>query len=345
MKKTVNNTIKATKKNIKAKKTVAIDSENVSDNPKSSCQHTVAIIGICKNDTNEAFTDIRNELKKLYINENAITLIDSGDIKFNEKKIKKIISDSDKKNIHTIFLCENDEISASILNIQQTKESSIVLVLAEVTQKNKHIEKILDKTERELAIIAYQNYFSDKTTINILNKNHCTTMRLSEYRTDNNAIEPLLRDSNFLAIDLAAVRHSDGGTSLSPNGLYAEELCQIANCAGLSNTVSHVNIICNYRENIVTSKLIAQTIWHFADGLSNRIVENPSKSKFKKFIVNMENSSVNMVFYKSNITNRWWIEVSSQNKTKIIACTFSDYQCACNNNIPAKWINEMQKMS
>ena len=306
---------------------------------------TAAIIGVCEKRSKTAFNDIRSELKKLHINENSVSVIDLGNIKFGEAAIKKTLSDTAKKNIHTIFLCENDEISANVLSIRMTKESSIVLVLADVTEKNKHIENIHNQPKNELAIITYQSYFSDKNVIDNLNKNHCITMRLSEYRNDNNSIEPILRDSNFLAIDLAAVRHSDGGTTLSPNGLYAEELCQIANCAGLSNTISQINIVCNYCENPVTAQLVAQTIWHFADGLSNRIVEIPTKNKFKKFIVNMENSTTNLVFYKSNITNRWWIEVSSQNQTKIIACAFSDYQYACNNNIPLKWIKEMQKMS
>ena len=344
MKKTINSTIKSTKKNIKTKKVVATDTENsCTDNQKK--QSSLAIIGVCKNSDKKAFNNIRNDLKKLYVAENTINIIDLGNIEFDEKKIKKIIADISEQKNNTIFFCENDEISANILALCRTKESNIVLVLADATKENKHIAKLLDKQTNELSIIAYQNYFSDKNIITQFNKNHYTTIRLSEYRNDNNSIEPILRDSNFLSIDLAAVRYSDGGTQLSPNGLYAEELCQIANYAGLSNTVSQVNIVCNNSENGVTSQLIAQTVWHFIDGFANRIVETPSKNKFKKFIVTMENSSVNLIFYKSNITNRWWMEVSHNNKRKITACTFSDYQCACNNNIPAKWIKEMQKMS
>lgn len=343
MKKTVNNTIKA-KKNVKDKKVVSKADEKVLENNQKK-QLSVAIIGICKNADEKAFADIRSEFQKLYLDEKKVNIIDFGNIEFDEGEVKKVICDAETKNIHLVFLCENAEISTDVLSLRITKELSIVLVLADVTQENKHIAKLLDAEKSELAAIAYQNYFSDKNIIDTLNKKHCTTIRLSEYRNDNNAIEPVLRDSNFLAIDLAAVRYSDGGTEKSPNGLYAEELCQIANCAGLSNTISQVNIVCEQHESIVTDKLAAQTIWHFVDGLANRIVETPSKNKLKKFIVNMENSKVNLVFYKSNITNRWWIEVSNKNKTKMIACTFADYQRAFNNDIPARWIKEMQKMS
>jgi hypothetical protein len=217
--------------------------------------------------------------------------------------------------------------------------------LAGIAKNNKHIEKLFCNTKTELAIIAYQNYFSDKSFIEKLNANYYTTMRLGEYRNDTNELEPILRDSHFLAIDLAAVRHSDGGTESSPNGLYAEELCQIANYAGLSSRLSQMNIVCKTQQNITSDKLVAQTIWHFVDGLTNRIIEKSQNSTFKKFIVNMESSTENIVFYKSNITNRWWMEVSNEKKTKIIASTFADYQHACNNNIPARWIKEIQKMS
>ncbi|MDR3227028.1 MAG: hypothetical protein LBT56_05095 [Prevotellaceae bacterium] len=305
---------------------------------------TAAIIGITKNADKKTFLNIRKEFYNLYQSNN-IQILDLENVEYDENKIKNLISDITKKKLNTVFLCENDEISASLLNIRQARYTSTVVVLPDITMSNKHIAKLISKTKNEIAIIGYQNYFSNKTTINKLNKNNCITMRLSEYRSEPNNIEPILRDSNFIAIDIAAVRHSDGGTTFSPNGLYAEELCAIANYAGLSNKISHLNIVCGQSDNAVTNNLTAQTIWHFADGLANRIVETPKKIKFKKFIVDMGNSSTNLIFYKSIITNRWWLEVSNGNKTKTIACTFADYQKACNKDIPIRWIKEMQKMS
>lgn len=343
-----NNTDNSIIKNYKSKTaqigsitTLADNDFSLADNKN---QFTAAIIGIAKNADKKTFLNIRKELYNLYQSD-SIQILDLGNVEYDEKEIKKIISNINKKKLNTIFLCENDEISASLLNIRQTKDTSTILVLPNITSSNKHIAKLTGKTKNEIAAIAYQNYFSHKTIINKLNKNNCNTMRLSEYRNEPNNLEPILRDSHFIAIDLAAVRHSDGGTTLSPNGLYAEELCAIANCAGLSNKISQLNIVCGQSENAVTNNLTAQTIWHFADGLANRIVETPKKIKFKKFIVDMGNSSSNLIFYKSIITNRWWIEVSDGNKTKTIACTFADYQKACNKDIPIRWIREMQKMS
>jgi hypothetical protein len=310
---------------------------------KTKNHFTATIAGITNKTDKNAFSKIRNEFNALYINNQNIKILDLGNVAFNEKKIKELITKINNKKLNSIFLCEDDEISSTILQLQQNKNSSTALILADIRYENKHISKISD-SKNEISVIGYQNYFSDKTLIDKLNNNNFTTVRLSEYRSNPNNIEPMLRDSNLMAIDLSAVRHSDGGTKQSPNGLYAEELCSIANCAGLSGRISHINIICNNNDNILTHKLAAQTIWHFTDGLSYRIIEIPSKSKFKKFIVDMGNSSSNLTFYKSSITNRWWMEVSNGKKTKIKSCTFDDYQAACKKDIPVRWIKEMQKM-
>ncbi|MDR0755019.1 MAG: hypothetical protein LBF04_06490 [Prevotellaceae bacterium] len=309
---------------------------------KAKSHFTVAIAGIAKNTDKNAFSKIRNEFNTLYINNQTIKILDLGNFAFNENIIRELITKINSKKLNAVFLCDDDEISSAILQIQQEKKSGTALILSDIRSENKHIAAISD-SKNEISVIGYQNYFSDRILIDKLNSNNCTTVRLCEYRSNPNSIEPLLRDSNFMAVDLSAVRHSDGGTTQSPNGLYAEELCSIANCAGLSGKISHINIVCSNSDNTLANKLAAQTVWHFMDGLSYRIIEIPSKSKFKKFIVDMGNSS-NLTFYKSNITNRWWMEISKGKKTKIKACTFDDYQEACKKNIPVLWIKEVQKM-
>jgi hypothetical protein len=309
---------------------------------ESKNQFTAAIVGVGKNLTDSTFAKIREEFYGLYLN-NSIQILDFGNVELDETKLKKLISDINTKNLNTVFLCEDDEISAFLLNIQQTKNSITSLVLDHITSKNKHISTLFGKSKGEIAIIAYQNYFSDKTLIDKINKNHCTAVRLSEYRNAPYDTEPILRDSNFLAIDFASVRSSDGGAE-SPNGLYAEELCSIAHCAGLSNKISQMNIVCKNSDNVIACKLAAQTIWHFTDSLANRIVESPNETKFTKFIVDMGNLSSNLIFYKSNITHRWWLEATKGNKTKAVPCTFDDYLKACDKNIPPRWIKAIQKM-
>ncbi|MDR0420659.1 MAG: hypothetical protein LBH30_04310 [Prevotellaceae bacterium] len=332
---------------IKKNKTVQIGSivEFVDDDflqGRRKAGSTVAITGIAKSINSKTFLNVRNELYALHANSKSVKIFDFGNIAFDEEKIKKFITDISKKNINMVFLCEDDEISSTVLQIQQNKDSKTALIVADITSENKYISKTLN-SKSEISVIGYQNYLSDRMLINKLHSKNYSVVRLSEYRVEPNEIEPILRESNFMAIDLSAVRYSDGGTKQSPNGLYAEELCSLANCAGLSNKISQINIVCNNDNNMLTTALAAQTVWHFVDGLSNRVVETPSKNRFRKFITDMGNSS-SLTFYKSDITNRWWMEVSNGKKTKTIACTFKDYQAACNRHIPVKWIRELQKM-
>ena len=52
-------------------------------------------------------------------------------------------------------------------------------------------------------------------------------------------VEPSFRDSDFVSFDLGAIRNSDcrGNIYPSPNGLYAEEACQLSRFAGLSDKI------------------------------------------------------------------------------------------------------------
>jgi hypothetical protein len=104
-------------------------------------------------------------------------------------------------------------------------------------------------------------------------------------------------------------------------------------------------------ENTVQSfQLISQIIWYFIEGYNFRIKELPSaKSKdFNKF--NVPTETEQLIFYKSLLTERWWVEIpsilSSHNKTNspaLLPCTEQDYLDACNQNIPERWFKAYKK--
>ena len=75
------------------------------------------------------------------------------------------------------------------------------------------------------------------------------------------------------------------------------------------------------------------------------------KEKLKKACVEIakaNNSELiedeELVFYKSNITGRWWIEIpfltNGNNKLKrntLLSCMHEDYLAACEQEIPERW--------
>lgn len=204
--------------------------------------------------------------------------------------------------------------------------------------------------------IGHQQYFVTNEQTDMLNNNHMESLRLGTVRENIKQTEPIIRDADLLSIDMNAVRHSDatGVTTPSPNGLFGDELCALTRYGGLSEKVK----ICGLFElspdkdiNEQTSHLAAQAIWYFIEGLSYRVKENPfdTSGHTKKFILTLDNPDHELIFYKSTLSERWWIEIPVKNKLTnhnyFISCSYEDYQMACNNEIPDRWWRYLHRLA
>lgn len=177
-------------------------------------------------------------------------------------------------------------------------------------------------------------------------------IRLGQLRNNIQLSEHLLRDSNIISIDLASVKHADAPAqaNTSPNGFTAEEICQIVHYAGISENLKLFGLFefTPTRDiNNTTAILSAQIIWYFLDALAVRKAEFPhlNNSNFVHYIVSLNNDH-NIEFFKSTVTQRWWVQVpSNNNKNIIIACTETDYLNACNNEIPDRWLKFLKKLN
>lgn len=205
-----------------------------------------------------------------------------------------------------------------------------------------------------LANLGHQVYFTPLKKIDEFeNKGHLSK-RLGILRSNLKISEPFLRDSDFLSIDINAIRQSDApaGSSPSPNGFFAYELCQLTRYAGASEKLRAVlfsELIPQNDQNDHTSHLVAQSLWYFIEGYSIRKPESPREGNTKKFIVSTSAADQNMIFYKSNDTDRWWMEIPVKDpltkQNYIISCSYEDYQMACTNEIPDRWWNLMRRFS
>ena len=165
-------------------------------------------------------------------------------------------------------------------------------------------------------------------------------------------MEPVFRDADLVSLDFNAVKQSDapGHFHPSPNGFYGEEICQLAKYCGMSDVLS-VFIISEVNPafdiNNQSSHLAAQSIWYFIEGFSQRKVEKPDDSdKFTKFIVRLDSIDHDLIFYKSEQTDRWWIEIPSlKKKSYLISCSYEDYLLAGNQEIPDRWWKAYQKIN
>lgn len=206
--------------------------------------------------------------------------------------------------------------------------------------------------------IGYQTYFVSQENLKLIDKLYFDAGRLGEVRENIEDVEPTMRNADFLSFDISSVRQSDapGCGKASPNGFYGEEACQLVRYAGLSSKLSCIGF---FETNPLfdgrgqTAHLVAQMIWYFFDGVANRIADFPGddKSDFIKYIVNASGQDNDLVFYKSKITDRWWMELPvSREKEKdfarhiMVPCSYRDYLDACENEIPDRWWKAYQKL-
>lgn len=206
--------------------------------------------------------------------------------------------------------------------------------------------------------IGYQTYFVNQEAIRLMKNMFFDVYRVGEIRAKMQDVEPLVRNADLLSFDMSSVRFSDapGNANASPNGFYGEEACQIIRYAGLSDKLTSIGFYeCNpvYDKNDQTAHLVAQMIWYFIEGFYKRHREFPYKEKqdYLKYIVKIEGQSEEIIFYKSKKSDRWWMEVNCSTDMKakyerhyLVPCSFTDYQIACENDIPDRWWQAYQKL-
>lgn len=204
--------------------------------------------------------------------------------------------------------------------------------------------------------LGYQTHFVNSEISKYLSDQLHFIYRLGNIRSKIKDTEPIFRDADMIGFNISAVRQSEafGQINPSPNGFYGEEICQMAKYAGMSSKLSSFGVYdYSYKFDInnQTAHLIAQILWYFIDGYLNRIVEYPLENEqdYKKYIVNPYSFEQKLVFYKSEKTERWWVEVPTFNPNYenhiLISCTNDDYILASNGDVPERWLKFFQKIN
>ncbi|PWL28861.1 MAG: arginase [Fluviicola sp. XM-24bin1] len=207
------------------------------------------------------------------------------------------------------------------------------------------------------ATIGVQRLLVRQKEMDLFDKLYFDVARLGAFNDNPRIAEPHLRNSDLLSIDFKSVRSSDSDSSVydNVNGFRADQLCQIMKYAGISDKMSCVFVSeINPEHSRSASNLLAQLIWYFADGIANRVGDFPigSKVTYKKFHVTIEDLEEELVFYKSDKSERWWLEVkypagqeSKYNRHHLVPCNQDDYSAALKNEIPDLWWKTLQKLS
>ncbi len=202
--------------------------------------------------------------------------------------------------------------------------------------------------------LGYQNYFVDSQELQYTSEANAETRRLGQLRYDMQSIEPYMREADVVSFDLNSVRlvEAPGQYFASPNGLYAEEACQVAHYAGIGDHVrlaGFFNLIPRLDTGELSCKLMAQVVWHFIEGFFCRVAEDPDHNirDFSEFIIEMEDLEMQIIFYQSKKTGRWWMKIFNEyNDTdRLVPCTQEDYDMAARYEVPDRWWRHVRRLS
>lgn len=231
---------------------------------------------------------------------------------------------------------------------------------ATVSANEQHIHKILLHEPNYLfnySHLGYQSYLIDPNAIAILEKLYFEAYRIGHLRSNIKEMEPIIRNADMLSFDVTAIKSSDapGNASAQPFGLTGEEACQICWYAGINEKLSSAGFY-EYNPELddptyKTAAVVATMIWYFIEGFYNRKNENNFKNNdYLRFVVSMPSEPEVLHFYKSKISEKWWMEVPyPQGKEKysrncIIPCSYTDYQIATKGELPERYITTHAKL-
>jgi len=217
------------------------------------------------------------------------------------------------------------------------------------------ITRAHNRTMEHFINIGYQTYLNDQQVLNRFARNNSELVRIGDVRQAIYLTEPLFRDSEAALFDISSVRQSDApGTAIpSPNGFYGEEICLLARYAGISDRLKVFGLFDVNPEFDVrgqTTGLAAQILWFFLEGFSQKQYETPALSdtnsgRFIKYHVRVKDLEEDLIFVKSNYTERWWIELTDINSGKVyIACSHEDYLKANKNELPDRWVKAVERI-
>jgi arginase family enzyme len=337
----------------------------------------IAIIGVLENrgnvdnvNENLNLDYIRKELYSLFPGNWHAAIADLGDIVQGNSlddtyfALQKVATRLIRKGIIPILIGGSQDLTYPLYRAYDSLEQMVNLVSIDSTfDFGKQEEQISSKSYLSKIIldepnnlfnytnIGYQTYYNSQEEIDLIEKLFFDAYRLGEISNHIELSEPALRDADIVSLDLNSVISNCTGSfsPFSPNGFSGKEICGLSRYAGISDKVSSFGIF-NYDNSSASAVIISQIIWYFIEGVNYRSNEYPfgTRDNYLKYIVPLDNDE--LVFYKSNKTGRWWIEIhfltgrhNNLNKYTLLSCSHEDYLGACNNEIPERWWKAQRK--
>jgi formiminoglutamase len=345
--------------------------------------HEIALIGITENRADEqnegvakAANEIRTKLYNLKRGSGTYKIIDLGDLNNGVDleetygRLKEVGEYLIGHNILPVLIGGSHDLSLGQFYSYQGLDKLISVLnvdafldLEEAAPANKsHLHKMLVHEPNFLfnySHLAYQTYLIESSSIEVLDRLYFETYRVGMLRQVMEEMEPVVREADMVTFDISAIRSSDapGNINAQPFGLTGEEACQITWYAGLNAKLSSIGFY-EYNpdfddESKKTASVVATMIWYFIEGFYNRKKDGGFASNdYLKYVVDMhKNEPATIIFYKSKLSDKWWMEVPSEKSVSIfgrnslVPCSYADFQTANNGEVPDRFVSAMARLS
>jgi formiminoglutamase len=320
---------------------------------------------------------IREKLYSLKIGEWKTPVTDLGVIQPGESvedtylAVKDVVTELVKNNVFPVIVGGSQDLTFAMFEAYQKLEQTVNILDVdaqidmgdpeEALSSDAWINKILMLKPNYLfnySVLGIQSYLVKQKELDLINKLYFDSFRLGDFYANDRMVEPLVRNADILSFDLDAVRGSDyhGNSKSLPHGFYGEDACRIMRYAGLSDKLTSLGIF-NFQESRdleFDANLVAQMIWYFIEGYNNRKRDYPigSKTSYTKYVVSIDDFKDEIIFYKSDKSGRWWMEVpypkikgAKFQRHLLVPCDYDDYKNALTNEMPNLWWRTFEKLS
>lgn len=320
----------------------------------------VALIGLDDSSSDA----IRRELYLLSYSFEGTAITDLGNVRRTEPDfLLQLFTELLESKIIPVFIGQMPHFALTQYKAHRLAQSAINLALVDESipyntgdNEESWLDYILDNSRSKLfnlSIIGAQTHFLPPNIIHHLESRNFECFRLGKVRAEIKNVEPILRNADLLVVNISSLKGSDAPaqSNPSPSGLPSEEACQLTRYAGMSEKLTSAGFY-GYRadkdENSQTSKTVAQLIWYFIDGFHNRQNDYPiSVDNMVEYVTHIKSYNMQLTFWKSNKTGRWWLQVPKTKKNlqrhRLIPCNYEDYTSAVNEELSERLLNALNK--
>ena len=323
------------------------------------------------------FDEIRYQLYSLFQGQNRLRIADLGDLKIGASQsdtyqlLADVLQECNERGLFALFIGGSQDCTIGQYKsfVQKNQFCNMVSIDSRIDlgvdqeelDSHSFLSHIINYQPNVLfnySNIGFQSYLISRHELEFLNKLHFDAHRLGEIRSNLEEVEPVLRDANFISLDLSVIKMGDSPAidDGTPNGFSSNEICQLMRYSALGHKLESLAIY-NYESskdvNKQSSKLIAQMIWCFFEGYFHKMRNiTANDENLFKYHVSMHDGEYNTCFYKNKHNDKWWMEIpiihDSGHKFSshcFVPCSYGDYKLASNGDVPERWWKAFQKIN